>query len=328
MTYITLGGGPLGNLFTEVDDDVATATVQRAWDRGVRCFDTAPHYGLGLSETRIGRVVSAMPRDSFQMSTKVGRMLVESDDRCVVADSEGFSVETVLRRRWDFSAYGVRRSLDDSLVRLGLSRIDTVYIHDPDDHLDEACDQAFPALVELRDAGVIGAVGLGTNSVVVAQEFIRRCPIDVLMIAGRLTLLDQSAVDDVLSLCLDRSIAVIAAAVFNSGVLAAREPGASDSFDYAPAPEPVVAAARRIAAICAAHGTTLAAAALALPGLHPAVRSVCFGARTPAEVDANADALAAGADASLWSALVDDGLLDPRLLPGPITTESLLKGAC
>ena len=201
MTYITLGGGPLGDLFTEVDDDVATATVQRAWDRGVRCFDTAPHYGLGLSETRIGRVVSAMSRDSFQMSTKVGRMLVESDDRCVVADSEGFSVETVLRRRWDFSAYGVRRSLDDSLVRLGLSRIDTVYIHDPDDHLDEACDQAFPALVELRDGGVIGAVGLGTHSVVVAQEFPRRCPIDVLMIAGRLTLLDQSVVDDVLPLC-------------------------------------------------------------------------------------------------------------------------------
>ena len=307
-SFLALGGGPLGNLFEAVTDEVAVATIERAWERGIRSFDTAPHYGLGLSERRFGRALAGCPRDEYELSTKVGRLLVPADEEALSArdaiEAQQFSVVSDLRRQWDFSADGVRRSLDDSLARLAVDRIDVAYLHDPEHHIDQAADEAFPALARLRDEGVIRAVGVGTNSLHTARELIRRCPIDVLMIAGRLTLLDQSASLDVLPSCQEQGIAVMSAGVFNSGILAETKPTAASTFDYASATPEVLARVQEISQICARHGSSLQAAALVYAASRYQVDALCFGARSADEVDNDVDAIEAGLDAELWDELL------------------------
>ncbi|MDP9865353.1 MULTISPECIES: aldo/keto reductase [Streptosporangium] len=302
------GAAPIGNLFTAVSDAEARAAVDAAYDAGFRLFDTAPHYGLGLSERRLGAALAGRPRDSYTLSTKVGRLLVPSTgDGPVGRDGQGFDVPADLRRVWDFSRDGVRRSLEESLVRLGLDTVDVVLIHDPDDHWEQAVSEAYPALAELRDQGVVKAVGVGMNQAEMLTRFVRETGVDMVMLAGRHTLLDQSGAEELLPLCDERGVSVVAAGVFNSGLLATHDP--SGTYDYAPAPEPLLARARRVAAVCERHGVTLPQAALAFPLRHPAVASVVVGARSAAEVTRNAGLVAEPVPEDLWAELAAEGLI-------------------
>jgi aryl-alcohol dehydrogenase-like predicted oxidoreductase len=296
LTRVALGTAPLGGLYTAVDDAQARATVDAAWELGVRTFDTAPHYGAGVAERRLGEALRGRPRDQLVLSTKVGRLL-----RPGAKGPSMFAGEPPVARVFDFSRDGVRRSLEGSLERLGVDRVDIVHVHDPDDHLDEALAGALPALAELRDAGVIGAVGAGMNAAAPLARIVREADVDCVLVAGRLTLLDQGAADELLPLCLERDVAVLAGGVFNSGVLTDPRPGAT--YDYAPAPPQIVERARALAAICARHGVPLAAAALAFPLRHPAVASVVVGARTPREIRDDIAHLAHDVPDELWREL-------------------------
>ena len=309
LSPLGLGCAQLGNLYHAITDETAEAAVRRAWDEGIRYFDTAPHYGLGLSERRLGAALRAYPRDEFVLSTKVGRLLEPNPGGEHARDDEGFDVPAAVRRRWDFSREGVLRSLEESLARLGLDRIDIVYVHDPDEHFEEALEGAFPALHELREQGVIGAFGAGMNQAAMLAEFVRRADLDVVLVAGRYTLLDQPALDELLPLCTDAGVAVVAGGVFNAGILATAEPG--DVYDYAAAPAELVERARRIAAICAHHGVELPDAALALPAAHPAVVSVVVGAHDAEQVSVNARRARASVPGALWTELIEAGLLRP-----------------
>ncbi|SFJ70335.1 D-threo-aldose 1-dehydrogenase [Streptosporangium canum] len=302
------GAAPIGNLFTAVGDAEAGAAVDAAYDAGFRLFDTAPHYGLGLSERRLGAALAGRPRDSYTLSTKVGRLLVPAPTGGPAGrDDQGFDVPADLRRVWDFSRDGVRRSLEESLERLGLDAVDIVLIHDPDDHWEQAVSEAYPALAELRDQGVVKAVGVGMNQSEMLARFVRETGVDLVMPAGRHTLLDQSGEEELLPLCQERGVSVVAAGVFNSGLLATHDP--SGTYDYAPAPAPLLARARRIAAVCESHGVTLPQAALAFPLRHPAVVSVVVGARSAAEVARNAALTARPVPEDLWAELAAEDLI-------------------
>ncbi|MBN9195397.1 MAG: aldo/keto reductase, partial [Microbacterium sp.] len=219
LTELGLGAAQFGNLFRETSDDEATAAVRTALTEGLRYFDTAPHYGLGLSERRLGAAIPAGDRDAIVLSSKVGRLLVDSPETADRLDDDGFVVPAATRRVWDFSRNGVLRSVEQSLTRLGTDRLDIAYLHDPDDHWDAASTTGVGALVELRDQGVVGAIGAGMNQSAMLAEFIRRTDVDVVMVAGRLTLLDASALEELLPLALERGVGVVAAAVYNSGLL-------------------------------------------------------------------------------------------------------------
>ncbi len=303
---LSLGCAQLGNLFEAISDDQARATVDTAWERGIRYFDTAPHYGLGLSERRLGAALAERPRDQYVVSTKAGRLL-EPVEPVVGRDDDGYDVPATHRRLWDFSRDGILRSLEESLERLGLAHIDVVYLHDPDDFLDAVYATAYPTLEELRTQGVVGAVGAGMNHSTPLAELVRNTELDLVMLAGRYTLLEQRALDDLLPACVQRGTGVVAAGVFNSGLLAREQPGGR--YDYADAPPELVKRAERIADVCRAHGTTLPAAAIAFPRAHPAVLNVCVGARSPEQVARNADLYAAEVPASLWEELKESGLL-------------------
>jgi D-threo-aldose 1-dehydrogenase len=308
LTELSLGCAQLGNLHQSMDDDTAGATVDAAWENGVRYFDTAPHYGLGLSEQRLGAALASRPRADYVLSTKVGRLL-EPLAAARGQDTDGFAVAATHRRVWDFSRDGVRRSLEESLQRLGLDRVDIVYLHDPDDHFEQVLAAGYPALEELRDEGVVAAIGAGMNQAPMLAELARNTDVDLLMIAGRYTLLEQGALDDLLPVCERRDIGVIAAGVFNSGLLARENPTEGATYNYAQAPADVLDRARRIAATCERHGTTLPEAAIAFPLAHPAVVSVCVGARSPEQVRRNARLLAAEIPRDLWDELRKESLL-------------------
>jgi D-threo-aldose 1-dehydrogenase len=286
VTELSLGGAALGNLFTEVSDEDAAATIDAAWDGGIRTFDTAPHYGLGLSERRFGAALRYRPRHEYVISTKVGRILQPASPSAPAApggaDTEGFAVPAAQVRVFDFSADGVRRSLDASLERLGLDRVDIALIHDPDDHGEQALREAYPALERLRGEGVVAAIGVGMNQAEMLTRFVTDTDVDVVLVAGRYTLLDQSAAAALLPAAADRGVAVIAGGVFNSGLLAA--PAAGAHFDYRPAPAELVERARQLEAVCAGFGVPLRAAAARFPLRHPAVASVLIGARSPGEI--------------------------------------------
>jgi D-threo-aldose 1-dehydrogenase len=299
VTEVSLGAASIGNLFTEVDEEAARATIDAAWDGGVRAFDTAPHYGLGLSERRLGDALRHRPRSEYVISTKVGRLL-QPVPPPYGRDREGFAVPATHARVLDFSADGVRRSLAASLDRLGLDRIDIALIHDPDDYGEQALREAYPALERLRAEGVVGAIGVGMNGAGMLTRFVADTDIDVVLIAGRITLLDQSAADALLPLALQRGVAVLAGGVFNSGLLAA--PAAGAYFDYQPAPAALVRRALELEAACGRYGVPLRAAAARFPLRHPAVASVLIGARSAAEIS---DAIALR-DLDIPAALWDD----------------------
>jgi len=295
---LVFGGAPIGGLYAPVGDEAAAATLQAAWDAGIRAFDTAPHYGVGLSELRIGDFLAGRRRGDFVVSTKVGRLLVPATGP--VEGVENFYGTPALQRVRDYSADGVRRSLEDSLRRLRLDRVDTVLIHDPDEHMTEALDGAYPALARLRADGVVGAVGVGVNSASLAEWFVSRCDLDCVLVAGRYTLLDDSAARSLFPLCRSRGVAVLAGGVFNSGILAG-----GDRYDYAQAPPAVLGRARRIAEACARHGVPVAAAALRYVLRHPAVTAAVVGARTPQEIRADAGYLGLPIPDDLWAELAN-----------------------
>jgi len=305
VTEYSLGGAPLGNLFAPVTADEARAVVDAAWDGGVRAFDTAPHYGLGLSERRLGAALRDRPRDEYVISTKVGRILRPVPGPPYGPDPDGFAVPADHVREHDYSGDGVRASLEASLERLGLDRVDIVLIHDPDDHEEKAFREAYPALEKLRAEGTVRAIGAGMNQAAMLTRFITDTDIDVVLLAGRYTLLDRSAADELLPAAADRGVSVIAGGVFNSGLLARPGPGAT--YDYQSAPAPLLDRALALEDTCTRHGVPLRAAAARFPLTHPAVASTLIGARTAAEIG---DALALRSlplAPGLWDELAANG---------------------
>ncbi|WP_432098009.1 aldo/keto reductase [Streptomyces sp. WAC 04229] len=320
VTALGLGAAAIGGLYEDVGEDEAAATVEAAWDVGIRYFDTAPHYGLGLSERRLGAALRTRPREEFVLSTKVGRVLEPhdggGDDR-----ANGFAVPATHRRRWDFSADGVRRSLEDSLTRLGLDRVDLVLLHDPDDHGEQAFREAYPALEELRSQGVVRAIGAGMNQSRMLTRFLTDTDVDAVLCAGRYTLLEQGALETLLPAASAAGKSVIVGGVFNSGLLADPAPGAT--YDYAAAPAHLLERAVGMRAVVEAHGLPLRAAALRFPFGHPAVASVLVGARSAAQVVDAVAQVRGPAPRAVWDDLRAQGLL-PGGVPVP---EPVLEGS-
>lgn len=303
VTELGFGGGPAGNLYSDTTDEQAAAAMDRAWAAGIRYFDTAPQYGLGLSERRMGAALRDRPGENFVLSTKVGRVL-EPNPEPTGSDlaAGGFAVPDDLQRRWDFSAGGVRRSMEESLQRLGADRVDVVYVHDPDGHVDEAISGAIPELIRMRDEGMIGAVGVGMNQWQAPLRMVRETDLDVVMLAGRWTLLDRSG-QQLLDECAARGVAVVAAAPYNSGLLAQAEPPDDAHFDHGPAGPELMARARALAGVCTRHGVTLPDAAVQFPLRHPAVVSVVIGLRSGEEVDAALARFAVPVPSQAWAEL-------------------------
>ncbi|WP_405846921.1 aldo/keto reductase [Streptomyces sp. NBC_01518] len=302
-----LGTAPLGNLFTEVDDEQAQRAVNTAWEQGIRYFDTAPHYGIGLSERRLGAALRDRPRAEYAISTKVGRRLEPVETPTGDDLANGFAVPATLRRVWDFSADGIRRTLEASLERLGLDRVDIVYLHDPDDHAEQAFHEGYPALEKLRAEGVVGAIGAGMNQAEMLTRFVQDTDVDVVLCAGRYTLLDQSALAELLPAAVARGKSVVVGGAFNSGLLADPRPDAT--YNYAQAPGELLDRALRMKDVAERHGITLRAAALAFCAAHPAVASVLVGARSEAEVRDCAEQFAVTVPAGFWQELRETGLL-------------------
>lgn len=295
VTNLGFGTAPIGNV-TAVADADADATIQRAYEVGIRLFDTAPLYGRGESELRIGRALQGVQRDSYVISTKIGRVLN--------AERSAFV--------YDFSYDGVMRSLEGSLQRLGTDHVEIVLVHDPDadtvDHEQDALDGAFPALRDLRRQGVIKAIGAGMNQWQMEQRFAQQADPDVFLLAGRYTLLEQTSLG-FLKLCKEQGIGIFLGGVYNSGILATG-PKENAQYNYANAPAPVLEKARKINAICERHGVPLNRAALHFARAHPTITSLVVGAVKPAEVEANVDALAAPMPAALWQDLRSAGLIE------------------
>ena len=324
VTRLGFGSAPIGGLFSEVDDDEAARTVERAWTLGIRYFDVAPLYGYGTAERRLGAVLRDRQRDDFVVSTKVGRLVRPADEVPPGADidrqaldgrPDAFYAGTEGRRIvFDYSADGVRRSLEESLERLGLDRIDVAFIHDPDDHWQAAIEGAYPALHRLREQGVLRAIGAGMNQTAMLARFARETDMDVFLVAGRYTLLDQAALPELLPLCVERGIRVVVGGVMNSGVLADQGPGAR--FDYRPAGRDIVDRARRLAAACERHDVPLRAAAVQFPLAHPAVAGLVAGVRRVAHLDEYPALMRRVLPRALWDDLRADGLI-PADAPTP-----------
>jgi len=317
VTRVGLGTAPLGGLYAPVSDEVAHATFGRAWELGLRFFDTAPLYGHGLSERRVGAALAGRPRHELVLATKVGRLLragAPPDDSRLSGGLDRWPDAPPVNPVFDFSYDGVLRSVAESLGRLGLDRVDVLHIHDPDEHYEEALAGAYRALDRLRAEGTIGAVGAGMNRAEMLVRFAREAEFDCFLVAGRYTLLDQSALAELLPLCLERGVAVILGGVYNSGILAEPRPGAT--YDYSVAPPQLLERARRIAGVCERHDVPLKAAALQFPLAHPAVTSLLLGARSVAELEENLTLLRIELPAELWTELRRERLL-PAEAPTP-----------
>ncbi|GAA2584595.1 aldo/keto reductase [Actinomadura fulvescens] len=301
VTALSFGSAAIGGLYAPAPEGAETA--RRALDLGMRYLDTAPHYGAGTAERLLGEVLKDVPRDSYTVSTKVGRLLrprLPGED----PDDEGFAGEPAMKREWDFSSAGVRRSLESSLERLGLDRVDIVLLHDPDEYEDDVYAEAYPALAKLRDDGVVGAIGAGMSQAPMLARFVRRLDLDVVLCAGRYTLLDQSALSELLPACAERGTSVVVGGVYNSGLLAG-----GTTYDYAAAPAELLDRVEQLRLVCDGHGVPLRAAAMHFPFGHPAVASVLTGCRTPAEAEDNAALFERDIPVELWTDLRDGGLL-------------------
>lgn len=309
-TFTTLGMGcaQLGNLSRAISEEEATETVRAAWDAGIRYFDTAPHYGLGLSERRLGRALAAYPRDEYVVSTKVGRLLVPSPETAHERDTANlFDVPADQRRVYDLSRDGILRSLEASLERLGMERIDVVFMHDPDEHWRSASTTGAQALSQLRDEGVIRGFGAGMNQAGMLADFIEATDVDIVMCAGRLTLLEQESAGRMLELARKRDVAVVAAAVYNSGLLSQERVLDDATYDYGEVPPDVLRRARAIERICREHHVSLPAAALQFALRSPQVVSAVVGLRGAVQAEQAADRMMASIPDELWNALVDSG---------------------
>ena len=326
---LALGGAPLGNLFRAVSDADAIGVIGAALRAGVDYFDTAPHYGHGLSEQRFGQALRNPPRGDFLLSTKVGRLLTARAD--VPRIQHAYVDGLPFVQHYDYSYDGTLRSLDDSLARLGLGRIDIAYVHDIDAathgalqpaRFREMADGALPALARRKEEGALAAYGLGVNDVQVCLDTLAVADLDVILLAGRYTLADQSALPALLPRCVERGVAIVAGGPFNSGILAtgARpRDGSAPYFNYAPAPPEVVARVEHIETVCAEFDVPLRAAALQFPRTHPAVACVLVGARSVAELDDNLAHARHPIPRAYWEALRARGLVDAAApLPGDV----------
>jgi D-threo-aldose 1-dehydrogenase len=282
VSRLSLGTAALGGLYTRVSDADCTDTVLTAIDNGVNFIDTAPHYGKGTSEIRLAKALAGRDRSSLVISTKVGRLLVPS-----TTDIDDFfmDADNTVERKFDFTASGVRQSLESSLERLGVDCVEILFIHDPDAHADDAILHAYPELERMRSEGMIKAIGVGMNQCEIPTRIMKETDIDVVLIAGRYSLLDQEAMEELLPTALARNVDVIVAGVFNSGILANPVKGAT--FDYVPASDELLAKAVRIREVLDGHQVSLTSAALQFPLRHPAVKSVLVGCRSAAEVESN-----------------------------------------
>jgi D-threo-aldose 1-dehydrogenase len=308
------GCAPIGNLYDAVSDDDAEAALHEAFTQGIRHFDTAPYYGYGLSETRLGRALADRPRHSFVVSTKVGRRIESGAQK---RPDDGFAV-TGRHAVFDYSRDGIRRSFEASLGRLRIDRIDILLLHDPGklthgkghpEILKQSLDMALPAMAALRDAGVVDAIGIGVNEQDVCLEIMPRFDLDCILLAGRYTLLEQHASEEVMAEAQRRVVKVIVAGPFNSGLLAdAAAPGST--YDYQPVEPSTLDRARKIYALCASEGVDVGAAALQFPLAHPAVASVVAGLRTRHEVTTAMERLTTSVPNRLWARLQEAGLLE------------------
>ncbi|MCY3713296.1 MAG: aldo/keto reductase [Gemmatimonadetes bacterium] len=325
VNRLGLGGAPLAGLYQGVTDEAAAQVVDTYLGHGLGFFDTAPLYGSGVSETRLGTALSsrahdrnrdrgrnAPARETFVLATKVGRLLVPDPAR----DQDVWSDDLPpVGPVFDYTYDGTLRSLEESLTRLGLDRVDILHIHDPDNHYEEAMEGSYRALVRLREEGVIRAVGVGMNQAKMLARFAAEGDFDCFLCAGRYTLVDHTALKRLLPLCEERIISIIIGGPYNSGILAL---GAVDGakFDYRKAPPHIVEKVRRIEAICGRHETPLKAAALQFPLAHPAVAAVIPGARSPEEVDENVRMYEVEIPEDFWSELREEGLI-PEDAPTP-----------
>jgi len=309
LTELGLGAAQFGNLFQETSDEQAATAVAAAWDAGVRYFDTAPHYGLGLSEQRLGPLLASHPRNEYVVSSKVGRLLVDSPELAGQLDDEGFAVPAAKRRVWDFSRDGILRSLESTLERMGLDSLDIVYLHDPDDHLEQALGEGIQTLIDLREQGVVRAVGAGMKQSAALAALIRAADVDLVMLAGRYTLLEQGAADDLLPLAAERGVGVVIAGVYNTGLLSSARPAPGAKYEYEDAPGELIARANAIADVCERYGVTLPEAALAFPLRNPTVVSVVVGVRDAAQMTSNVERYSTPIPAELWTELRAESLL-------------------
>ncbi|MBJ7407607.1 MAG: aldo/keto reductase [Bradyrhizobium sp.] len=308
VTSIGLGSAPLGGLFAPVSDADAQATIERAWSLGVRFFDTAPLYGFGFAERRLGAFLREQPRDSYVISTKVGRLLRAPDG--AHGEDEHYKGTPRERPVFDFSYDGVMRSVQESLGRLGLDRVDVLLVHDPDDHHDEAVTGAFRALQRLREDGTVKAIGAGMNQSEMLVRFAEEVPVDGFLLAGRYTLLDQGALAALFPLCQAKNIGILLGGIYNSGILANPRTGAK--FNYQDADAALVERALELDALCRKHGTELKAAALQFCMAHPAVTVAVMGARNAAEVADNIAMSELAVPAAFWQELRARKLVDTR----------------
>jgi D-threo-aldose 1-dehydrogenase len=322
VTQIGFGTAPLGDLYAKLDDAIAIETAATALKHGITLFDTSPHYGNGLSEHRLGTALRRAPRESFVISTKVGRVMsprqrpAAIDQKKDVA-SPGFAGGFPHGARFDYSYDGTLRSFEQSLLRLGVDRIDVLLIHDADvwthgnefeARFGEAMDGAYRALDELRSQGVIKAIGVGVNEADTCARFVRNGDFDCVMLAGRYSLLEQPALDEFFAIAEQKGVGVLLGGVFNSGILATGAI-ATANYNYRPAPPEILERVRKIEEVCRRHGVALADAALQFPLAHPCVASVVLGAIAPAEVTRNIGSATRSIPASLWSELKFAGLL-------------------
>ncbi len=311
------GGAPLGNMFDVVDEATAEAALVAAWNSGVRYFDTAPHYGSGLSEHRFGTVLRRYPRDEFVLSTKVGRLLRPDTSH---PENPPFRQGLPFRVETDYSYDATMRSVEDSLQRLGLARIDIAFVHDlAADHLGDAWEDqfdvartgAFRALTKLRDERVIKGWGLGVNLTEPCIRALELADPDIFLLAGRYSLLNQPALDGLFPMCAERGVQVVVGGPYNSGLLAGGR-----NFDYQDAPPEMVEKRDRIAAICERHCADIRAAALQFCAAHPVVAAIIPGAKRPDKVRENARLMTMLVPAAVWEELKHEALV-PADAPVP-----------
>ena len=306
VTRLGLGCAAIGGLYGDIPDDQATQVVHKALDLGLNLFDTAPLYGSGKSEERLGRALRDVPRDSYVLASKVGRLLVASDDGR--RDGSIFDNPPPFKPVFDFSYDGVMRSLEESLKRLGVDRIDILHIHDPDAHWKEAIEGAYPALERLRAEGVISAVSAGMNQWEMLARFAREGDFDCFLLAGRYSLLDQSALDELLPLCTEKNIGIMAGGTYNSGILAkGAKPGAT--YNYGEAPADIMQKAQAIEAVAERHGVDVKAAASQFVFAHPAITCIIPGTRQPARVEENFNLLIDEIPSAFWDDLRAESLV-------------------
>jgi D-threo-aldose 1-dehydrogenase len=301
LPRLGFGAAQLGNLYRATTDEEAAGAVEAAWEGGIRYFDTAPHYGLGTSERRLGALLAGRPREEYLLSTKVGRLLRPGpgtgDDL-----ASGFAVPDDHVREWDFSEAGVRRSHEESLGRLGLESIDILFAHDPEEGpTEQALAEGLPALARMREEGIVRAVGVGSKDADVLTRAVRTGLIDLVMLSGRYTLLEQDSSRELLAECERRGVGVVAVSVFNSGLLSRHEVPDDATYEYAQAPAAQLARARELAALAERHGATLPDLAVQYPLRHPAVRSVALGMRTAEQVGSNIERMDASIPEAAWT---------------------------